>query len=266
MLHMNSVTATVGVALSHGFTGSLASVAPWADALRAEGFRVSTPLLPGHGTTWADLAKRSWHEWYDAYEAAYLELVEECSTVVAAGLSMGGALALRLAALHPVAGVSVVNPALVVDDPRSHVSGVMRYAVKSVPAIGNDIKRPGQDEQAYDRVPVTAGHQLKLLLRDTVSLLPRATAPLQVFRSAVDHVVTSERSVGTITRRYGGSDVRFIRLPDSYHVATLDNDAESIFTRSAAFFRDVTSRDGITSTDARRSAGIGEAEPTEEHA
>jgi carboxylesterase len=87
-----------------------------------------------------------------------------------------------------------------------------------------------------------------------------------VFRSAVDHVVTSERSVGTITRRYGGSDVRFIRLPDSYHVATLDNDAESIFTRSAAFFRDVTSTDAVTSTDEGRSAGLGEAEPTEEHA
>ncbi|MCH6470651.1 alpha/beta hydrolase [Sinomonas terrae] len=237
---MNSVSAMVGVALSHGFTGSLAPVAPWAEALRVEGFRVVTPLLPGHGTTWGDLAKRTWREWYDAYEAAYLELAEECPVVVAAGLSMGGALALRLAALHPIAAVTVVNPALVVDDPRSHISGVMRYALRSVPAIGNDIKRPGQDEQAYDRTPVAAAHQVKLLFRDTVQLLPRVTAPLQVFRSAVDHVVTSERSVGAITRSYGGSDLRFVRLPDSYHVATLDNDAESIFTRSAAFIREVT--------------------------
>ena len=240
MLDMNSVSATVGVVLSHGFTGSLAAVAPWAEALRAEGFRVVTPLLPGHGTTWGDLARRSWHEWYDAFESAYLELSEECTVVAAGGLSMGGALALRLAALHPVGAVTVVNPALVVDDPRSHLSGVMRYALRSVPAIGNDIKRPGQDEQAYERTPVAAAHQLKLLFRDTVQLLPRVTAPLQVFRSAVDHVVTSERSVGAITRSYGGSDLRFVRLPDSYHVATLDNDADSIFTRSAAFIRDVT--------------------------
>jgi carboxylesterase len=258
MLDMNSVTATVGVALSHGFTGSLASVSPWADALRSEGFRVETPLLPGHGTSWADLAKRSWREWYDAYESAYLELAAECHVVVAAGLSMGGALALRLAALHPVAAVAVVNPALVVDDPRSSMSGVMRYAVRSVPAIGNDIKRPGQDEQAYNRVPVTAAHQLKLLFRDTVSLLPRATAPLQVFRSAVDHVVKSERSVGAITRYYGGSDIRFVRLPDSYHVATLDNDAGAIFARSAEFFREIAA--------ASSPASIGDAEPTEEHA
>ncbi|MDQ4500786.1 alpha/beta fold hydrolase [Sinomonas sp. ASV322] len=237
---MKSVTAPVGVALSHGFTGSLASVAPWAEALRREGFRVVTPLLPGHGTTWEDLATRSWHEWYGTYEAAYLELAQECSTVVAAGLSMGGALALRLAALHPVAAVSVANPGLVIDDPRSHISAVLRYAIRSVPAVGNDIKRPGQEEHAYKRVPVAAAHELKLLFRDTVALLPRATAPLQVFRSTVDHTVTSERSVAAIARRYGGTDIRLVRLRDSYHVATLDNDAETIFAGSAAFFREVT--------------------------
>jgi carboxylesterase len=243
---MNSVTAPVGVVLSHGFTGGLHSVTPWADALRSEGFHVVTPLLPGHGTTWEDLATRSWREWYEACEAAYAEVAAQCSAVVVAGLSMGGALALRLAALHPVAGVSVVNPALVIDDPRSYISAVMRYAIRSVPAIGNDIKLPGQDERAYLRVPVAAAHQMKLLFRDTVRLLPRATAPVQIFRSTVDHTVTSERSVGAITRWYGGSDIRLVRLPNSYHVATLDNDAETIFTESAAFVRSVTSARAAT--------------------
>ena len=239
MHDMNSVTAPVGVVLSHGFTGSLASITPWADALRRDGFRVVTPLLPGHGTTWMDLATRSWHEWYDAFDAAYLELARECPTVVVGGLSMGGALALRLAALRPVAGVTVVNPGLVVDDPRSHFSAALRYAMRSVPAIGNDIKKPGQDEEPYLRVPVAAAHELKLLFRDTVRLLPRATAPLQVFRSTVDHTVTSERSVAAIARHYGGDEIGLVRLPNSYHVATLDYDAETIFARSAAFIRSV---------------------------
>lgn len=229
---------TVGVALSHGFTGELAGIVPWATALREAGFRVSTPLLPGHGTSVEDLGRIPWRVWYEAYEAAYLELARDCDTVVAAGLSMGGALALRLAAHRPVAAVTVVNPALVVDDPRSHVSAVMRYVVKTVPGIHNDIKRPGQDEGGYDIVPVAAAHQMKLLFRDTVAALPRAVAPLQVFRSTVDHVVTSERSLGAILGRYGGTDIRLVRLTDSYHVATLDNDAETIFTRSAAFIRE----------------------------
>ncbi|GAB3286626.1 alpha/beta fold hydrolase [Sinomonas notoginsengisoli] len=232
--------SAVGVALCHGFTGEPTAVEPWADALRDAGFRVTVPLLPGHGTSIGDLARIPWRRWYDAYESAYLELARECDTVVAAGLSMGGALALRLAAHHPVAAVTVVNPALVVDDPRSRLSAVLRYVMKTVPGIHNDIKRSGQDEGGYELVPVAAAHQLKLLFRDTVTALPRASAPLLVFRSTVDRVVTSERSVEAITARYGGTDIRLVRLTDSYHVATLDNDAETIFTRSAAFFREMT--------------------------
>ena len=234
---MDTPSPGIGVVLSHGFTGSPTAVEPWAEALRAEGFTVVTPLLPGHGTNWEDLANRSWHEWYDAYEEAYHGLARECSSVVAAGLSMGGTLALRLASRQPVAGVTVVNPALVVDDPRSHVSGVLRRALRTVPGILNDIKRPGQDENAYLRVPVAAGHELKLLTRDTFLSLPRATAPLQVFRSTVDHVVTSGRSLAAIVRLYGGTDIRIVRLPNSYHVATLDYDAGTIFAESAAFIR-----------------------------
>jgi carboxylesterase len=242
----------IGVALSHGFTGELTAVAPWADALREAGFRVAAPLLPGHGTTVADLARTHWRDWYDAYEAAYLGLADECETVVAAGLSMGGALALRLAAHHPVAAVTVVNPALIIDDPRSYLSGGLRRVLKTTPGIRNDIKRPGQDEGGYDLVPVAAAHELKLLLRDTVSSLPRASAPLQAFRSTVDHVVTSGRSLSAIVARYGGTDIRLVRLTDSYHVATLDNDAPTIFARSAAFIREVA---GVSFSGDPRSEG-----------
>ncbi|ASN51755.1 esterase [Sinomonas sp. R1AF57] len=236
---MDSPSGPIGVALSHGFGGSLAGVAPWADALQEAGFRVSAPLLPGHGTSWQDLATRSWGEWYEAYEAAYHELAQDCSTVIAAGLSMGGALALRLAARQKVGGAVVVNPALVVDDPRSYVSVLLQHALRSVPGIANDIKLAGADEGAYARLPVRAAHQMKLMFRDTVASLPSASAPLLVFRSTVDRVVTSERSVAAIARLYGGDDIRIVRLRDSYHVATLDNDAPTVFRRSVDFIREV---------------------------
>ena len=54
-----------------------------------------------------------------ALDAAYLDLAAECDHVFVAGLSMGGALALRIAATRPVAGAVVVNPGLVIDDPRA---------------------------------------------------------------------------------------------------------------------------------------------------
>ena len=55
----------IGVLLVHGFTGSPASMKPWAQALADQGYAVEVPLLPGHGTRWQDLNQVSWTEWYD---------------------------------------------------------------------------------------------------------------------------------------------------------------------------------------------------------
>src|ERR1700731_4636927 len=53
-----------GVLLCHGFTGSPASLRPWADHLAAAGLTVSLPRLPGHGTTWQDMGHTRWEDWY----------------------------------------------------------------------------------------------------------------------------------------------------------------------------------------------------------
>ena len=48
--------ARTGVAISHGFTGSPHGVRAWAQSLADAGFAVRMPLLPGHGTSWQELA------------------------------------------------------------------------------------------------------------------------------------------------------------------------------------------------------------------
>jgi carboxylesterase len=66
----------------------------------------------------------------------------------------------------------------------------------------------------------------------TVAHLGEVTAPLLVYRSAVDHVVgpNSMRAL-----RAALPDVEVRELPDSYHVATLDNDAPAIFDGTLAW-------------------------------
>lgn len=229
-----------GVVVSHGFTGSPHGVRDWASSLANAGFAVRLPLLPGHGTSWQELAKTRWQDWHAALDAAYLELAEECDIVVMAGLSMGGALALRIAATRPVAGVVVVNPGLVIDDPRAPLAGILKFVLKSTPAIANDILKPDMDEGAYPRTPVAAAHELNKMFKDTVRLLPRVTAPVRVYRSAVDHVV-SESSMAALHRGLTNAPLEVIRLENSYHVATMDNDAPEIFRGTAEFVRSVAS-------------------------
>ena len=228
--------ASIGVAVCHGFTGSPVSMQGWSESLADAGFAVNMPLLAGHGTSWQDLARTPWEHWYRDFEAAYLELAGRCETVFVAGLSMGGALALRVAALHPVAGIAVVNPGLTFSDKRAKYSGLLRHVMKSVPAIGNDIKLPGVSEHAYARTPVAAVYQLSQLFEDTISRLPQVTAPTMVFRSTVDHVVP-DTSLDMLKERIGSRELQVVPLENSYHVATMDNDAPLIFSQSADFFR-----------------------------
>jgi carboxylesterase len=225
-----------GVVVSHGFTGSPHGVRAWAQSLAEAGYAVRMPLLPGHGTSWQELATTRWHEWHAALDAAYLELADECEQVVVAGLSMGGALALRIAATRPVAGAVVVNPGLVIDDPRAPLAGILKLVLKSTPAIANDILKPGSDEGAYPRTPVAAAHELNKMFKDTVRLLPRVTAPVRVYRSTVDHVV-SDSSMVALRRGLTNAPLEVVRLENSYHVATMDNDAPEIFRGTAEFIR-----------------------------
>ncbi|GAA3277980.1 carboxylesterase [Paenarthrobacter aurescens] len=225
----------VGVVLSHGFTGSPHSVRPWAQHLAAAGYAVRLPLLPGHGTTWQDMAKRSWREWHRAVDEAYLELASECDYVFSAGLSMGGTLALRIAATRPVAGTVVVNPGLVLDDPRAVIVAALKYVVKTTPSIANDILKPDQDEGAYARTPVAAAHQLKKMYKDTAAILPRISSPVRVYKSTVDNVISTASLEFLKSRVQAPVEVNY--LHNSRHVATLDHDAPEIFDGSVEFIQ-----------------------------
>jgi carboxylesterase len=84
-----------------------------AQAFAAAGFAVELPRLPGHGTTVDDMLTTTWADWSWCAERAFDELAARCDRVVVAGLSMGGSLAVWLAAHHPeIAGVVAVNAAV----------------------------------------------------------------------------------------------------------------------------------------------------------
>ena len=70
----------VGLLLCHGFTGSPQTLRGWADYLAAGGLTVSLPRLPGHGTTWQDLARTSSDDWFAEVDAAFGRLASRCES------------------------------------------------------------------------------------------------------------------------------------------------------------------------------------------
>jgi carboxylesterase len=234
---VSGVESKIGFVLCHGFTGQPLSMQPWADYLTARGYTVEVPLLPGHGTTWQDLNTRSWPEFYDALEASYLGLRERCAKVFVGGLSMGGTLALRLAELHSPAGLVLVNPALQTHRADARFAGIASRFIDSVAAIGDDIKKPGVSEHAYSRTPLKAFASTQRLWRITRRDLGRITCPILLARSIDDHVVVGSKTSELIHSGANGAPVTDLLLANSYHVATLDNDAGTIFEASVSFAR-----------------------------
>src|SRR3712207_1684863 len=82
----------IGVLLSHGFTGSPASMRPWGRHLGDLGYGVRVPLLPGHATSWQELNTKRWDDWYAALSGEFDTIADEHDVVVVGGLSMGAAL------------------------------------------------------------------------------------------------------------------------------------------------------------------------------
>ncbi|MGC5345913.1 alpha/beta hydrolase [Streptomyces sp. DT24] len=226
----------VGVLLCHGFTGSPRSMRPWADHLAERGLTVSLPLLPGHGTRWEDMQITRWQDWYATVDRELRELRDRCSQVFVFGLSMGGALALRLAARHgdSVTGLVLVNPANKVHGLSAYALPVARHLVRTTKGLTDDIARPHTTELGYGRVPLHAAHSLRAFFRLVDGELPQVTQPLLLVHSREDHVVPPADSARVLSR-ISSTDVEEILLEQSYHVATLDHDAERIFDESYRF-------------------------------
>jgi len=227
-----------GVLLCHGFTGSPQSLRPWAEYLAEAGLSVSLPRLPGHGTTWQEMAHTRWEDWYAELDRAFDELRARSDEVFVMGLSMGGCLALRLAELRgpAISGLVIVNPSVTADTRLFVLAPVLKFVVPSLKGITSDIKKDHVSEVGYERIPVKAAATLPGLWRTTQARLSDVTQPVLVYRSTVDHVV-GPASLRVLREALPARQLEVRECPDSYHVATLDNDAQVIFAGSLEFIR-----------------------------
>jgi carboxylesterase len=240
------------VVLSHGFTGTPASMRPWGQYLADAGCTVRVPRLPGHGTRWQDANRSTWRDWYATVEQAFTELQARCEHVFAGGLSMGGTLVTRLAEEKgdALSGVVLVNPAYSTERFDARFARFVWPLMPSRPGIGGDIKKPGETEPGYERTPVRAFASLQQLWGVVRPELGRISAPVLLYRSREDHVVAPS-SARILLEGATHTSIREVILEDSYHVATMDNDAPLIFEGSWEFMREIAGI-GATAGEAER--------------
>jgi carboxylesterase len=220
----------------HGFSGSPASMRPMGEWFASQGVSVSAVRLPGHGTSIEDFARHPWPEWADAVAEGHRELRSRCERVVILGQSMGAALAIHHAATRPdgLDGLALCSP--YVFDRRMALVPIGRFVVRQVKGVGSDIKKPHEDEIAYDRLPVgaiaTMARFLKVARRD----LPSVRTPALVFRPGEDHAIPRSNPK-RVFEGLGSARKELVECPNSYHVVTLDHDTPMVRERVLAFLR-----------------------------
>lgn len=229
-----------GVLVLHGFTGNPQSMRPLAEAFANAGFMVEMPLLPGHGTSVEDMISTGWNDWAAAADEAYETIAARSDKVVVAGLSMGGALTGWLGGRHPDAAGFVFINALATEPPgvRDLVTSMIESGETLMDAIGSDIARPDVTEASYDATPLAPLASMFDAAADLATSLAKITAPVLVCNSPQDHVVPITDSDFIADTVKG--PVERLTMERSYHVATLDYDAELLETTAVAFAKRVT--------------------------
>jgi carboxylesterase len=127
--------------LVHGFPGTPAELLTLAEFLVTQGFEVHGPLLPGFGTEIAALGKTRWQAWVAAAQHAWETLQEGAEVAVLVGFSMGGAVAVNVAAnvaaqTRPDQLV-LIAPFWRLADPRARFLPVARYVLPELKPFGS---------------------------------------------------------------------------------------------------------------------------------
>lgn len=213
--------------------------------LADKGLTVSGVRLAGHGTAPEDLLGVRWQDWAGSVREGWEWLRERCEQVVVGGLSLGGLLALNLAAEEPVAGLILLAPGLVARDWRVHLLPVARFFLKW------DEPKPGEqgadltDPEAWDRIwcyerrPVAAGYEVIKLQKRVRRLLPRITCPTLIFQGLRDRSVVP-RGAQIIYDTIASERKELVWLENSGHCLTVDSEREAVWERSWEFIQSVT--------------------------
>jgi carboxylesterase len=204
----------------HGLGGTGATMWPLVAALGSAGHTTMAPTLPGHGSIPDDLATVTWADWV----AAALDWPAD----VVVGQSLGGSLALAVAAAGGCRAVAAINP--LPPDPDA-VDGLAWRLSRGHVWIEDAPVFPG--EVAYSRLPVAA---LLTMANGVLGIdLAAVVQPVLLVSSAHDDVV-DPASADAIAGALGGP-VRRVTLADGGHVATLDADRARLAAAVETFIR-----------------------------
>jgi len=227
-----------GCLLIHGFTGSPGEMRPLGEHLQQKGHTVKGILLPGHGTSVEDLARTNWQSWYSEVLRGYEELKKQCERIFVIGLSMGGALALHLAANERVNGgiISICSPIFLVKK-KAYLTPYVQYFIKY--SRKKNYSNKNYESFWYDQYPISGTASLVQALPKIKRQLTDITNPILIIQSTLDKTVAPD-SAQYIYDHIGSRVKELHWLNNSGHIATLDIERDQVFLWIEQFIDRIT--------------------------
>ncbi len=225
----------IGCLVLHGFTSCSDSVNRVPARLMHHGLPYRMPVLRGHGTQPEDLFGVTWHDWYADADAAFRDLRREVDHVIVIGLSMGGLVALHLAAAHQreVAAVVALAPAM------RFFNRYAPYAAYAAPVkpmwgdpnrdmgVGWGDPELGRQHGNYRQFPISAFASLYRYAQVVERQLPRITAPALLLHSRVDQTIPGAASEA-VYRQISSVDKQLLWFERSGHEMLRDIEASAV--------------------------------------
>ena len=223
-----------GCLLLHGFSSSPFEMRLLGEHLRQFGYTIHIPLLAGHGISPKHLRKIHWYNWFETAKNELFAIRQKCDKVFVIGLSMGGSLALHLAAHYEINGVISLAAGLYLKNKFSRIVPYIKMFHRFMTDNSKSDIRDDVERIKYDKVPLRAISELLKLFDHLKRDLPDIYVPALIIYSEQDHVI-DEKSALTIYKNISSRDKRILKLLQSYHILTLDIEKEKIFSEVSNF-------------------------------
>ena len=223
-----------GCLLIHGFTGGPHEVRILADYLNSKGIYTYTPALPGHESRDpSDLKNISYNDWIKAAADGFFYVANECKHVIVGGFSMGGLLAAQAAhRFNPDGFISINAPIFVLN--------IKNAILNSFNDIKLDMHKHNVDYRNLTNVPLSALHQLRLLINSTKPILGNIKCPALVCQSVYDEAVKSI-SANYIFDKLENDRKMLIEYQNSNHFIHMTQDVELLCYDVYEFFETIAS-------------------------
>ncbi|MFN2637922.1 MAG: alpha/beta hydrolase [Gemmatimonadaceae bacterium] len=227
-----------GVLLLHGFGDTPQTLALLAKRLHGSGYSVLAPLLPGHGRSMAAFQASRAIDWINAARHEFLEMAKSHQSIAVVGLSMGGALAVLIAAeFEDTRAVVLIAPYLGMPL-RLQLAASTHWVwgrlageinARNPLSIHDPLER--EKNLAYGAVTGRVLFELSKIVRLARKALPKVAAPTLIIQSKDDPrspPAVAQYALGAL----GSKEKKLVLTEGAGHIITVDYGRARVFSET----------------------------------